>query len=72
MQGKKLKDERETNSIRNKKVSVLAINKNAAPLKGKAHQVGSISELAIQGKGKNYRHGSDLRDSIVNINHERI
>ena len=69
MQTKTLKNERNINSVRNKKVSVLAINKNSAPIKPTKNAVnGSVKDLMVNGKGSNYRHGKELRDSIQNIN----
>jgi len=65
----------------------LAINQNAAPLKPNqnkhasttknSHATVKKSGLMVTGKGAkkmstNFRHGTELRDSIANINQERL
>ena len=76
-----LKNERNVNTTRNTKVSVLAMNTNSAPIRAPLkhatttkHSKNNLDGLVITGKAKtskmtsNFRHGNELRDSIANIN----
>ena len=71
--------ERDFNQVRNKKVSVGAINGDSRPLKYGEFKLKDPEPLSltVQGKKmasgpKNYRHGDVLRDSIQSIHQERI